>query len=114
MAMTNHTASSALTVVENPEILKLQEEIKIKEEEESKETNENCSSPTPPINNIDIPKIESQQTSSNSQCSRSLPHIKVSMQKYCFIIYCCSFSIVFTVSFYSQPYALHHQTLTAD
>lgn len=75
--MSNHTASSALTVVENPEILKLQEEIKIKEEEESKEINDNCVSPTPPVNNIDIPKIESQ-TSSNSQCSRSLPFLKVS------------------------------------
>lgn len=84
MAMTNHTASSALTVVENPEILKLQEEIKIKEEEESKETNENCASPTPVVNNIDIPKLEPSQTSSNSQCSRSLPHIKVRLVKCCF------------------------------
>lgn len=79
MAMSNHTASSALTVVENPEILKLQEEIKIKEEEESKEATENnCSSPSPVVNNIGITKVESQ-TSSNSQCSRSLPHIKVSI-----------------------------------
>lgn len=77
MAMTNHSASSALTVVENPEILKLQEEIKVKEEEESKDAVENCSSPLPSVNNVEITKIESQ-TSSNSQCSRSLSHIKVS------------------------------------
>ncbi|XP_035212178.1 protein HIRA-like [Stegodyphus dumicola] len=76
MAMTNHTASSALTVVENPEILKLQEEIKIKEEEESKDISQNCASPLMPVlSEIGIPKLE-PQTSSNSQCSRPLPHIK--------------------------------------
>ncbi|KFM70176.1 hypothetical protein X975_05010, partial [Stegodyphus mimosarum] len=76
MAMTNHTASSALTVVENPEILKLQEEIKIKEEEESKDISQNCASPLMPVlSEIGIPKLE-PHTSSNSQCSRPLPHIK--------------------------------------
>ncbi|GFR01595.1 protein HIRA [Trichonephila clavata] len=77
LAMTNHSASSVLNVVENPDILKFQEEIKVKAEENSKEEILNCSSPPLIVSNdCGIPKIELQQTSSNSQCSRPLPHIK--------------------------------------
>ncbi|GFU35751.1 protein HIRA [Nephila pilipes] len=77
MAMTNHSSTSALNVVENPDILKFQEEIKVKEEDNSKEETPNCSSPPLIItNDYGVPKIELQQTSSNSQCSRPLPHIK--------------------------------------
>ncbi|XP_042907533.1 protein HIRA [Parasteatoda tepidariorum] len=74
LAMTNHAVSSALSVIENPEILKLQEEIKIKkEEEDSKEASMNCSSPKS-YSNDNISKIDLQ--ASNSQSSRPLPHIK--------------------------------------
>ncbi|GFU29014.1 protein HIRA [Trichonephila clavipes] len=77
LAMTNHSASSVLNVVENPDILKFQEEIKVKAEENSKDEILNCSSPPLIVtNDCGIPKIELQQTSSNSQCSRPLPHIK--------------------------------------
>ncbi|KAF8766544.1 Protein HIRA like protein [Argiope bruennichi] len=75
MAMTNHSASAALTVVENPDILKFQEEIKVKDEENSKEEIVNGSPSLPTTNDYSISKIE-LQSSSNSQSSRPAPHIK--------------------------------------
>ncbi|CAL1273718.1 unnamed protein product [Larinioides sclopetarius] len=75
MAMTNHSASAALTVVENPDILKFQEEIKVKDEENSKEEIVNGSPALPMANDYGISKVE-LQSSSNSQSSRPAPHIK--------------------------------------
>ncbi|GIX97490.1 protein HIRA [Caerostris extrusa] len=76
MAMTNHSASPALTVVENPDILKFQEELKVREETNFKDEAPNCSSsPLPPTNDIGVSKIE-LQNSSNSQGSKPSLHIK--------------------------------------